>query len=76
MSESKKLSQQQHDSLLQRLRSTDELVRIQAALRLTGSGVDAAVIRPQLEAALADADGHVRRLADWVLARLPERAAA
>ena len=76
MSAPKKLSPEQHDSLLQRLHSTDELVRIQAAVRLTGSGVDPAVVRPGLEAALADSDAHVRRAAAWVLARLPKRAAA
>jgi HEAT repeat protein len=76
MSAPKKLSPEQHDSLLQRLHSTDELVRIQAAVRLTGSGVDAAVIRPRLEASLADPDARVRRVAAWVLARLPRQAAA
>jgi HEAT repeat protein len=76
MSEPKKLSAEQHNTLLQRLHSTDELVRIQAAVRLTGSGVDAVAIRPQLEAALTDNAAHVRRLAAWVLTRLPRQAAA
>ena len=76
MSEPRNLSLEQHQSLLFRLRCADELVRVQAAMRLSGSGVDPAVVRPELEAALADADAHVRRLAAWVLARLPVRAAA
>jgi HEAT repeat protein len=76
MHEPKKLSEEKHQELLARLRSTDELVRVQAAVRLTGSGVDPAVVRPGLEAALADSDAHVRRAAAWVLARLPKRAAA
>jgi HEAT repeat protein len=76
MSEPKHLSQEQQHCLLERLHSTDELVRVQAAMRLSGAGVDPAVVRPALEAALADPDAHVRRLAAWVLARLPQRAAA
>ena len=76
MHESKKLSEQKHHELLARLHSTDELVRVQAAVRLTGSGVDPALVRPGLEAALTDSDADVRRAAAWVLARLPRRAAA
>jgi hypothetical protein len=76
MSEPKKLSEEQHHDLLGRLHSSDELVRVQAAVRLTGSGVEPALVRSGLEAALADPHAHVRRLAAWVLARLPRRAAA
>jgi hypothetical protein len=76
MNEPKRLSEQKHRELLARLCSLDELVRIQAAVRLTGSGVETALVRPGLEAALASSDADERRLAAWVLARLPGRAAA
>ncbi len=76
MSEPRKLSLEQHQNLLSRLRCADELVRVQAAMRLSGSGVDGSVVRPELEVALTDADAHVRKLAAWVLARLAQGAAA
>jgi hypothetical protein len=76
MHEPRKLSEEKHHDLLSRLHSANELVRVQAAMRLTGSGVDPAMVRPHLEAVLAGPDAHVRRLAAWVLARLPQRAAA
>ena len=64
------LSAERLDRLLRRLHSPDEAVRVYAALRLTGAGVDAEAVRPALEAALGDVDPHVRRLAAWVLSRL------
>jgi len=64
------LSAEKLDRLLRRLYCPDEAVRVHAAFRLTGSGVDAEAVRPALEAALRDSDAHVRRLAAWVLARL------
>jgi hypothetical protein len=64
------LSANKHERLLRRLRAPDEAVRVHAALRLTGPGVNAGLVRPGLEQALADPDPHVRRLAGWVLARL------
>jgi HEAT repeat protein len=76
MSEPRYLSLEQHRNLLSRLRHADELVRVQAAMRLSGLGVDQAVVRPELEAALSNADPHIRKLAAWVLARLSQRAAA
>ncbi len=76
MRESRNLSAEQHRHLLCRLHSPDELVRVQAALRLSGSGVDALAIRPALDAALADPEPHVRRMAAWVIAQLPRQAAA
>jgi hypothetical protein len=66
----KKLSPGKHEILLSRLRAPDEVVRVHAALRLSGSRIDADLVRPALEQALTDADSHVRRLAGWVLARL------
>ncbi len=72
----KKLSVEKHERLLSRLRSPDEAVRVHAALRLTGPGVDAGLVRPALEQALADPDAHVRRLAGWVLGRLTPPASA
>ncbi len=64
--------------LLARLRSDDESIRIHAALRLTGPGIDAAQARRALSEALHDADEPVRKLAAWALARLavPSSAAA
>ena len=64
--------------LLARLRSSDETIRIHAALRLTGPGIDAAQARLALSEALHDADEPVRKLAAWAMARLagPTRAAA
>ena len=59
MHEPKKLSEEKHQELLARLRSTDELVRVQAAVRLTGSGVDPAV-RPTLAAAMSRHAGVIR----------------
>ncbi len=76
MSESKVLSAKKHQQLLCRLHSPDELLRVQSALRLAGPGVSSDVIRPELEAALADPEPHVRRLAAWVLTQLPRQAAA
>jgi HEAT repeat protein len=66
----KALSAEKHDRLLAQLHAPDEAVRVCAALRLTGAGVDAERVRPTLETALCDPDAHVRRLAAWVLARL------
>lgn len=66
----KTLSAEKLDRLLSRLHAPDEAVRVHAALRLTGTGVEAERVRPTLEAALGDADPHVRRLAAWVLSRL------
>ena len=66
----KTLSAEKVDRLLRRLHAPDKVVRVHAALRLTGPGVDVGAVRPVLEAALADADPHVRRLAAWVLSRL------
>jgi HEAT repeat protein len=76
MCEPRKLTQEQQHSLLRLLHSSDELVRAQAAMRLTGSDVDGSAVRPEVAAALADANADVRRAAAWVLARLPRRAAA
>ncbi len=58
------------ERLMRRLRSADDAVRIHAALRLTGEGIDAARARPALTEALNDGDPEVRRLAAWTLARL------
>jgi hypothetical protein len=66
----KKLSPRKHRRLLRRLHAPDEAVRVHAALRLAGPGVDPELVRPSLELALTDADPHVRRLAGYVLARL------
>jgi uncharacterized membrane protein len=65
-----RLSADKVERLLNRLHSPEEAKRVHAALRLAGPGVDAEQIRPALEAARADADPHVRRLADWILERL------
>lgn len=67
----KRLSEEKLQRLLRRLHSPDEAVRVHAALRLTGAGVDAEAIRPTLEDALSDPEAHVRHLAGWVLERLP-----
>ena len=62
-----------YKELLSGLRSTDAAVRVYAAVCLTGPGVDARLVRPELEQALADPNPHVRRLAAWVLGRLSPR---
>ena len=62
--------------LMERLRSHDEAVRIHAALRLAGPGIDPVLARPELSAALRDPDEAVRKLAAWLLARLAAPAAA
>jgi hypothetical protein len=70
MMSEKTLSAEKHEALLRRLRHADEAVRVHAALRLTGPGIQVELIRAALEQALTDPDDHVRRLAGWVLARL------
>ena len=72
----RKLTPEEHRSLIFCLRCGNELVRAQAAMRLTGAGVDEPAVRADLEGALADANPHVRRVAAWVLARLSRRKAA
>jgi HEAT repeat protein len=77
MSQKNLLPAEKVERLLSRLHAPDESVRIHAALRLTGTGIDVERVRPTLEMALGDPDSHVRRLAAWVLARLaPVRRAA
>ena len=66
----KRLPAEKIERLLSRLHSPDEAVRVHAALRLTGRGIDAEQVRPTLETALADPDPHVRRLAAWVLTQI------
>ena len=68
----KALTAEKLDRLLRRLHAPDEAVRVHAALRLTGVGVDVEAVRPALEEALGDVDSHVRRLAAWVLSRLDQ----
>lgn len=55
---------------LRRLRSDDEAVRIHAAMRLAGPGLEVARVRAGLTEALNDPQEPVRKLAAWVLARL------
>src|SRR5262245_41001620 len=54
----KTLSAQKVGKLLNRLHAPDEAIRVHAALRLTGAGVDESQVRPILEAALGDPDPH------------------
>ncbi|MFO0879614.1 MAG: hypothetical protein U0840_19895 [Gemmataceae bacterium] len=54
---------------VRRLRDTHETRRVQAALRLTAPGLDLTEVLPELQAALADEDPHVRKLVAWVLER-------
>jgi hypothetical protein len=66
----KTLSQDKHEALLGRLRHPEDAIRVHAALRLAGPGIQPELVRAALEQALTDPDAHVRRLAAWVLARL------
>jgi hypothetical protein len=74
MSEQERLPDEKWERLVGRLRSEDEAKRVHAALRLSGSRVDADRTRPAMQEALADENAHVRKLASWVLAQL-DRAA-
>jgi len=67
---SERTPEERLDRLMGRLRSHDDAIRIHAALRLTGPGIDPTRARPALTDALNDADAEVRRLAAWALARL------
>lgn len=71
MSEPTRPSPERLQKWLRRLRAPDEVLRTHAAMRLTTPGIDVSEAVPALQQALADADPEVRRLAGWVLARLP-----